>query len=1167
MYKILLSIILTLSLGAITAEAEIIYVPADSATIQKGIDGAVSGDTVMVAPDTYSGDGNRDLEFSGKNIVLISSSGPQSTIIDCGGTVMDPHVAIYVSGGQDSTCIIGGFTITGAYATYDSAAINCLASSPLIYDCVVENNTSSGIYIYDGSVIIANCRIENNTGHGINASGPPNLKIDSSEIFYNGNNGINMLGNGNISVFYSLILGNSMSGLYYQAFGDISLVQNDYLFNREGLYYFPTYPKNTDKAGSVVSNNIFAFNLEEGITQDPSFKNFDALCNNSYGNPGGNYVGTEGWYGPGDTDGNMSFDPLFCDTANFDFHVDALSPCMYDNPLNQCGDMIGLYEAGCSNVADTDGDGVHDEIDNCPGTPNPLQEDIDADGLGDACDPIRVWYVASDGSGDAPTIQAAIDSSTHGDTVLVAAGTYTGDGNRDISLLGKRIVVKSELGWNTTIIDCQAGPADAHFGFHLSDLEDSNSVVDGFKITNSFTDELAAIYLDGSSPLIQNCALVENEGSGIECANQSYPLIYGCKFYTNSLHGITIASGEPRIVDCEMLDNGMDGINVPGFFGSVVADSCLIAYNGGNGITADVKMNISHSTVAFNDGDGIYVFGISPKDVDKNSNSLDGVLMTNCILAYNGGVGILQGMWIPEIELSCNDSYGNTGGNWRIAFDTTTNNNFSINPYFCDTTYITFGIEELSPCAAGSAANPCGELIGRYPTECYQLPDADSDGYTDSLDNCPDTYNPGQEDSDGDGIGDACDPVNVWYVLPDGSGDAPTIQAAIDSAFNRDTVKVAAGLYTGDGNRDIDFKGKNVVVISELGAEVTIIDCEGSETDMHYGFHIHTGEDSTAEINGLTIKNSWTENQGAIYIHDAVVTVEDCIITHNQYNGIYCGYRWPWPAAAYFIDCIIEDNTGHGIDINGAVIKIEGGEISNNGQNGVNIGFSGTLDMNGTLIRDNGQYGLFAYTFYDDLLVTNCTFFHNTTGLFWDFNYPKENTGADKDAALYNNFRIENNIFAYNTDKGVEAYFIYDTVLFCSNAYGNGSADYLEVAIYEAGDDFGNISEDPLFCDTSSDNFRLMPTSPCAPSNNTCGVLMGAYDIGCDITFICGDIDVSGFINLLDITYLIDYLYKGGPEPANINMADVNHSGSVNILDAVYLINYLYKGGPAPACP
>jgi len=61
----------------------------------------------------------------------------------------------------------------------------------------------------------------------------------------------------------------------------------------------------------------------------------------------------------------------------------------------------------------------------------------------------RTWTVLVDGSGDAPTIQAGIDSSATGDTVLVYPGVY----QEVIDFLGKDIVVRSDQGANQTAID------------------------------------------------------------------------------------------------------------------------------------------------------------------------------------------------------------------------------------------------------------------------------------------------------------------------------------------------------------------------------------------------------------------------------------------------------------------------------------------------------------------------------------------------------------------------------------------------------------------------------------------------------------------------------------------------------------------------------------------
>ena len=60
------------------------------------------------------------------------------------------------------------------------------------------------------------------------------------------------------------------------------------------------------------------------------------------------------------------------------------------------------------------------------------------------------WYVKPDSTGDVINIQAGIDSSTAGDTVLVSPGIFKGPGNIDIDFMGKPIVVMTEYGPDST---------------------------------------------------------------------------------------------------------------------------------------------------------------------------------------------------------------------------------------------------------------------------------------------------------------------------------------------------------------------------------------------------------------------------------------------------------------------------------------------------------------------------------------------------------------------------------------------------------------------------------------------------------------------------------------------------------------------------------------------
>jgi hypothetical protein len=64
--------------------------------------------------------------------------------------------------------------------------------------------------------------------------------------------------------------------------------------------------------------------------------------------------------------------------------------------------------------------------------------------------------------------------------------------------------------------------------------------------------------------------------------------------------------------------------------------------------------------------------------------------------------------------------------------------------------------------------------------------------------------------------------------------------------------------------------------------------------------------------------------------------------------------------------------------------------------------------------------------------------------------------------------------------------------------------------------------------------------------------------------FICGDCNGDGIIDVGDIVYLINYLFRNGSAPKPMPLGDVNADTMVDIGDVVFLLNYLFRNGPAP---
>lgn len=452
--------------------------------------------------------------------------------------------------------------------------------------------------------------------------------------------------------------------------------------------------------------------------------------------------------------------------------------------------------------------------------------------------------------------------------------------------------------------------------------------------------------------------------------------------------------------------------------------------------------------------------------------------------------------------------------------------------------------------------------------------------------------------------------------------DYPTIQAGIDAANPGDTVLVGDGVYTGEGNHDIDFGGKNIVLKSQNGPELTIIDCEGEGR----GFIFQSGEDSTATIDGFTI-------MGGHGIYDE---------PDGGGGGILCNNSSPT-----IINNVITQNTS-------VIGALEGGGA------GIDCQYSNAIISNNTIV---GNYAYGGFWWHD--------IFGNDVWV---------ETGSGGGINCYHSSpRITNNIIAYNeatfSNSGINiGYTNCDPIISCCNYYGNfyhWDTDFMDSSYFN-----DMIYDSPRFCNLVDHDYRIASNSPCAPDNNICGTLIGAIDIGCgvNLTTISPDImyaldaytyediyasislynieenygiydidtssllingsispvdfeyqaveplgevltlsflesefvsgyvplwdttmqaytitgqfnDLTGFstvgwvkmighslgdvnadfnVDILDVTYLLSYLYKGGPEPESSRAADVNSSGTINILDVTYLISYLYKGGPAP---
>jgi hypothetical protein len=184
-------------MALIPASAATLNVPSQYATISAAVSAASNGDTIVLAPGTYSGGSNMNLSLT-KTLTFTSSGGAASTILDCGSNQ-------FITGTSNISFELQGVTVENCTNSFGVINTNATAAITETFDhCVFQNNNTGsidngaviGANIFSGAaLVISNCTFQNNqTSDGVVQPGGVGSTVSITNTTFSNNTGLSLSG-------------------------------------------------------------------------------------------------------------------------------------------------------------------------------------------------------------------------------------------------------------------------------------------------------------------------------------------------------------------------------------------------------------------------------------------------------------------------------------------------------------------------------------------------------------------------------------------------------------------------------------------------------------------------------------------------------------------------------------------------------------------------------------------------------------------------------------------------------------------------------------------------------------------------------------------------------------------------------------------------------------